>query len=98
MSIHSLRNFVHPNYIGFTVTNHPKYFQNEMYNRSSSDFYRLKFTYLKIYFPKDKTPKVINCRNYKTFDNNQFRADFLTGTTFFRKDIKSKFLRKDSYR
>ena len=27
-------------------------------------------------------------------DSNQFRADFLTGKKLFRKNIKSKFLRK----
>ena len=38
-----------------------------------NDFYKLTTTVVKLYFPKLK-PKVINYRNYRKFDNEEFRA------------------------
>ena len=51
----------------------PKCFQNSNYFETGlSDFHKLTFTALKVYFQKQK-PKVIKYRSYKKFDNNLFR-------------------------
>ena len=55
------------------LTNHPKCFQNSgIYETGISDFHKLTFTVLKTYFQKAK-PRIIKYRDYKYFDNNDFR-------------------------
>ena len=57
------------------LTNDPKCFQNSaIYETSISDFHKLTFTVLKTYFQKAK-PRIIKYRDYKHFDNNEFRGD-----------------------
>ena len=58
-----------------------------------SDFHKLTFTALKAYFQKQK-PKVIKYRNYKKFDNNLFRNDFLN--ELLLKNVQAKHL--DSFK
>ena len=52
-------------------------FQNSgVYETGISDFHKLTFTVLKTYFQKTK-PRVIKYRDYKYFDNNDFRNEFI---------------------
>ena len=62
-----------PSCIDLILTNHPKCFQNSgVYETGISDFHKLTFTVLKTYFQKAK-PRIIKYRDYKHFDNNDFR-------------------------
>ena len=59
------------------VTNHPKCFQNSgVYETDISDFHKLTLTVLKKYFQRAK-PRIINYRDYKHFDNNEFRDELI---------------------
>ena len=59
------------------LTNNPKCFQNSgVYETDISDFHKLTFTVLKTYFQKAK-PKIIKYRDYKHFDNNEFRDELI---------------------
>ena len=59
------------------LTNHPKCFQNSgVYQIGISDFHKLTFTVLKTYFQKAK-PRIIKYRDYKHFDNNEFRFELI---------------------
>ena len=63
--------------IDLILTNHPKCFQNSgVYETGTSDFHKLTFTVLKTYFQKAK-PRIIKCRDYKHFDNNEFRDELI---------------------
>ena len=64
-----------PSCIDLILTNHPKCFQNPgVYETGISDFHKLTFTVLKTYFQKAK-PRIIKYRDYKHFDNNDFRDE-----------------------
>ena len=66
-----------PSCIDLILTNHPMCFQNSgVYETGISDFHKLTFTVLKTYFQKTK-PRVIKYRDYKYFDNNDFRNEFI---------------------
>ena len=66
-----------PSCIDLILTNHPKCFQNSgVYETGISDFHKLTFTVLKTYFQKAK-PKIIKYRDYKHFDNNDFRDELI---------------------
>ena len=66
-----------PTFIDLILTNRPKCFQNSnVFETGLSDFHKLTFTVLKVYFQKQK-PKVVKYRNDKKFDNNLFRNDLL---------------------
>ena len=39
-----------------------------------SDFHKVVITVLKFFYKKQK-PKIIHCRNYKTFNANQFKEE-----------------------
>ena len=45
-----------------------------MFETGLSGFHKLTITVLKQYFPKLK-PKVVNHRDYQSFQNNEFRAE-----------------------
>ena len=63
--------------IDLILTNHPKCFQNSgVYETGISDFHKLTFTVLKTYFHKAK-PRIIKYRDYKYFDNNNFRDELI---------------------
>ena len=63
--------------IDLILTNHPKCFQNSgVYETGISDFHKLTFTVLKTYFQKAK-PRIIKYRNYKYFNNNDFRDELI---------------------
>ena len=52
-------------------------FQNfGVYETDISDFHKLTFTVLKTYFLKAK-PRIIKYRDYKHFDNNEFRDELI---------------------
>ena len=66
-----------PPCIDLILTNHPKCFQNSgVYETGISDFHKLTFTVLKTYFQKAK-PRIIKYRDYKYFDNNDFRDELI---------------------
>ena len=58
-----------------------------------SDFHKLTLTVLKAFFQKQK-PKVTKYRNYKKFDNNLFRNNFLN--ELLSKNVQTKYL--DSFK
>ena len=63
--------------IDLILANHPKCFQNSgVYETGISDFHKLTFTVLKTYFQKAK-PRIIKYRDYKHFDNNDFRDEMI---------------------
>ena len=63
--------------IDLILTNHPKCFQNSgAYETGISDFHKLVFTVLKTYFQNSK-PRIIKYRNYKYFNNNDFRDELI---------------------
>ena len=66
-----------PSYIELILTNHQKCFQNsDVFETGISDFHKLVFTVLKTYFQKTK-PRIIKYRDYKYFDNNDFRDELI---------------------
>ena len=84
ISVYSLRNLVkqktcfknpeNPSCIDLILANSPRSFQNSnVFETGLSDFHKLTTTVLKQYFPKLK-PKVLNCRDYREFRNDEFRA------------------------
>ena len=85
MSIHNLKTLIkqktcfknpeNPAFIDLILTNSPRGFQNSsVFETGLSDFHKLTITVLKQYFPKLK-PKVVNYRDYRSFRNNEFRAE-----------------------
>ena len=63
--------------IDLILTNHPRCFQNYgVYETGISDFHKLTFTVLKTYFQKAK-PRIIKYRDYKHFDNSEFRDELI---------------------
>ena len=70
--------FKNPNnqsYIDLFITNRSKYFQNtSTIETGISDFHKLVVTVLKMFYKKKK-PKIIQYRNYKTFNKQLFRIE-----------------------
>ena len=57
------------------LTNCPRYFQDtSTIETRISDFHKLVVTMLKIFYKKQK-PKIIQCRNYKTFNEQLFKIE-----------------------
>ena len=64
-----------PSSIDFFLTNRPRTFQcTTTIEAGISDFYKLVVTVLKT-FCKKRRPKIIHYRNYKNFENGNFRQD-----------------------
>ena len=64
-----------PSFIDLFLTNRPKCFQRTMtMERGISDFHKMIITVLKIFYKK-QIPKIINYRNYKTFNANLFKDE-----------------------
>ena len=71
------RSVDNPSCIDLILTNDPKCFQNSgVYETGISDFHKLTFTVPKTYFHKAK-PRIIKYRDYKYFDNNNFRDELI---------------------
>ena len=55
------------------LANRPRYFQNTSTIQTEiSNFHKLVATVLTMFYKKQK-PKIIQCRNYKTFNKKLFR-------------------------
>ena len=64
-----------PSCIDLFLTNRPKCFQNTMTMETGiSDFYKMVITVLD-FFKKKQKPKIIQYRNYKTFNANLFKEE-----------------------
>ena len=64
-----------PSCIDLFLTNRSRYFQNtSTIETGISDFHKLVVTVLKMFYKKQK-PKIIQCRNYKTFNEQLFRIE-----------------------
>ena len=71
----SFKNPQNPSCIDLIITNSPKSFQNtESIPTGLSDFHNMVVSVLKSKVPKGK-PKEIFYRNYKNFDNSNFKAE-----------------------
>ena len=71
------KNLDRPTSIDHILTNRHRLFQNSgVYETGLSDFHKLTFTVLKMYFTKHK-PRIIRYRDFKNFDNTSFRDDLL---------------------
>ena len=69
------KNAKNPSSIDVMLTNKKSSFQNSMTLETGlSDFHHMTITVLKRYFKK-KDPIIINYRDYKSFDGNNFRRD-----------------------
>ena len=86
-SIYNLKNLVkeptcsknveNPSCIDLILTNKPLYFQTtKAIETDLSDFHRLTITIMKSTFRKQE-PNIFNYRNYKVFNNRNFRNDLL---------------------
>ena len=84
-NVYNLLNFVkeptcyknpdNPSCIDLFLTNSPKCFQSIMTMETGiSDFHKMIITVLNIFYKKQK-PKIIHCRNYKTFNANLFKEE-----------------------
>ena len=72
-----LRNVDKPTSIDRILTNHTRCFQHSgIYETGLSDFHKLTFTVLKMFYAKQK-PRIIKYRDYKNFNNITFRIDLL---------------------
>ena len=64
-----------PSCIDLFLTNRSRYFQNtSTIETGISDFHKLVVTVLKMFYKKQK-PKIIQCRDYKTFNEQLFRIE-----------------------
>ena len=64
----------HPSCIDLILTNKSRSFQNtSVIETGLSDFHKLTVTVMKSKFQK-QSPKILNYRNYKYFDNDLFRS------------------------
>ena len=71
----------------------PRSFQHScVIETGLSDFHRMAVTIMKTFFKK-RQPKVVNCRDYKYFENDKFRTDLLS--EFVKANIKEKENRLD---
>ena len=71
------KNPENPNSIDLILTKNPRSFQNFcLIETGLSDFHRMVLTVMKTSFDRLK-PRVINYRDYKSFENKLFREDLL---------------------
>ena len=71
------KSILNPSCIDLILTNKSLYFQHtSVIETGLSDFHKLTVTQMKSMFQK-KQPKVLNYRNYKFFNNDNFRNDLL---------------------
>ena len=71
------KNPCNPSSIDVMLTNRKSIFQNSMTLETGlSDHHKMTITVLKIYFKK-KDPIIIHYRNFKSFDEQKFRDDFI---------------------
>ena len=71
------KNADNPSCIDLILTNKPSYYQmTTVIETGLSDFHKLTVSTLKSSYLKQE-PKIINYRNYKYFNNENFRNDFL---------------------
>ena len=81
-----------PKCIDLILTNFPKSFQNSIaIDIGLSDFHKMTITVMKSYFPK-QSPNVTTYRCYKTFSNDCFRDDVISG--LIQNESLDKKLRK----
>ena len=72
-----------PSCIDLILTNKSASFQNNMVVETGlSDFHKLTITVMKCSFQK-QSPKVIYYRNYKYFDNDDFKANLCNKLSFY---------------
>ena len=75
MSTYNLKSWVKQK-IDLILTNSLRSFQDgSVFETGLSEFYMLTTTILKQYFPTPK-PKIVNHRDYRNFQNDEFRAEF----------------------
>ena len=71
------KNIDNPSCIDLILTNKPRCFQNtSVIETSISDFHKLTVTVIMMNF-QNQIPKTLNYRNYKRFNNENFRNDLL---------------------
>ena len=71
------KNVDKPTSIDHILTNHARCFQHSgIYETGLSDFHKLTFTVLKMFYAKQK-PRIIKYRDYKNFNKTTFRMDLL---------------------
>ena len=71
------KNPLNPSCIDLMLTNRPGFFQHsQVFETGLSDFHKLTVTVMKMSYLKLK-PKIISYRDYKHFNNEHFRRDFL---------------------
>ena len=72
------KNPENPKCIDLILTNSNKSFQHSnVIETGLSDFHKMVITVMKIKYPK-QTPKIVNYRNYKQFENVNFRDDIVS--------------------
>ena len=71
------KNIENPSCFDLILTNKPLLFQNtSIIETGLSDFHKLTLTTMKSSFQKQE-PKILNYRNYKFFNNENFRSDLI---------------------
>ena len=71
------KNVDKPTSIDHILTNHARCFQHSgIYEMGLSDFHKLTFTVLKMFYAKQK-PRIIKYRDYKNFNKITIRMDLL---------------------
>ena len=83
------KNLQNPSCIDLMISNVPKSFQSSVAIETGlSDFHKLTLTIMKVFYKKQK-PNIVQYRNYKKFDNNNFMNDV--------NDQISQFNQKEQY-
>ena len=76
------KNVDKPTSIDHILTNHARCFQHSgIYETGLSDFHKLTFTVLKMFYAKQK-PRIIKYRDYKNVNKTTFREDLLKELSF----------------
>ena len=71
------KNLDEPTSIGHILASHARCFQHSrIYEAGLSDFHKLTFTVVKMFYAKQKS-RIIKYRDYKNFNNINFRMDLL---------------------
>ena len=71
------KNLDKPTFIDHILTNHARCFQHSaIYETGLSDFHKLTFTVLNMFYAKQK-PRIVKYRGYKNFNKITFRMDLL---------------------
>ena len=94
-----LQNPTNPSCVDLILTNRPRSFQNSCtFETGLSDFLKMTLTVLKSSFAKQK-PRILNYRNYKSFNNTLFRDQVLNKLTNSNLQISDKGLKhfKETY-